>query len=106
MWYIHNYTTLYISRDFKWFAFLFSNPRKYIDILALLYADISKILKYDSIQIRLGCAIQSLSSKNMFYDFICTHELLHFLCVRKNTIMVKLQKYKKILLNQNILNNV
>ena len=84
----------------------FRIPGKYIDIINLLYTNISKILKYDSIQIRLGCAIQSLSSKNMFYDFICTHELLHFLCVRKNTIMVKLRKYKKILLNQNILNNV
>jgi hypothetical protein len=28
--------------------------------------------------------------------------LLHFLCVKKNTIMVKLRKYKKALLSQNI----
>jgi hypothetical protein len=80
----------------------FRIPKKYVNLITLSYTDISKILRYDTTPVKLGCVIQLLSSKNVFYSFIQTHDLLHFLCVKKSTIMVKLRKYKKALLSQNI----
>ena len=80
----------------------FRIPKKYTNLIALKYSDFSKNLRYDSIPVKLGCVIQSMSLKNVFCGFIHTHELLHFLCVKKNTIMVKLRKYKRALLSQNI----
>ena len=80
----------------------FRIPKKYVNVITLSYTNISKILRYDTSPVKLGCVIQLLSSKNVFYNFIQTHDLLHFLCVKKSTIMVKLRKYKKTLLSQNI----
>ena len=82
--------------------FYFRIPKKYVNVITLSYTDISKILRYDTSPVKFRCVIQLLSSKNVFYNFIQTNDLLHFLCVKKSTIMVKLRKYKKVLLSQNI----
>ena len=77
----------------------FSISKKYKILILTRYSDVMKILKYDSITIILGCTIQLLAIKNKIDNSKDIGEILKKLCVKKNTIMVKLRIYQKLLLN-------
>lgn len=78
----------------------FRIPNKFINLIELSYNEISKTLKYDSIPIKIACAVQMMSVRNMFCGCVCDYEILHFLCVKKSTVLVKIRKYKKLLISK------
>ena len=77
----------------------FRIPNKFINLIELSYNEISKTLKYDSMPIKIACAVQMMSVRNMFCDCVCVYEMFHFLCVKKSTVLVKIRKYKKLLIS-------
>ena len=77
----------------------FRISKKYKILILTRYSDVMKILKYDSITIILGCTIQLLAIKNKIDNSKDIGEILKKLCVKKNTIMVKLRIYQKLVLN-------
>ncbi len=75
----------------------FRIPNKFINLIEPSYIEISKTLKYDPIPIKLACAIQMMSIKNMFCGCVGVCEVFHFLCVKKSTVLIKIRKFKKLL---------
>ena len=78
----------------------FRIPNKFINLIELPYNEISKTLKYDSIPIKIACAVQIMSVRNMFCECVSVYEMFHFLCVKKSTVLVKIRKYKKLLISK------
>ena len=81
-------------------ASYFRIPNKFIILIEQTYNEISKTLKYDSTPIKIACAMHIMSIRNMFYDCASIHEVFHFLCVKKSTVLVKIRKYKKLLISK------
>ena len=74
----------------------FRIPISFVNLIESSYNDVTRVLKYDSIPIKIGCAVQMLSTRNVFCGCLCVYKMLNFLCVKKSTISVKLRKYKKL----------
>ena len=67
----------------------FRVPTKFVNLIESLYNEIVKVLKYDSIPIKIACVVQMMSTRNVFCGCLCVYKVLHFLCVKKSTVSVK-----------------
>ena len=71
----------------------FRIPTKFVYLIESSYNEITRVLKYDSIPIKIACVVQMMSTRNVFCGCLCVYEVSHFLCVKKSTVSVKIRKY-------------